>query len=318
MSLKVLRRALWRARPPVLALGGGGARGFAHVGVLQVLDAHRLPVRAIVGTSMGAVVGAMYLTAGSADEVARLWREARDRDLALSATGLSRISDAARREHPLIQVARRIRDRVVISFAVNRATMLDDRALVRAIDFLVPDVRIEDLGTRFVAVATDLESGAEVRLEQGPLRPALYASAAIPGLLPAVEIERRQLVDGGVVAEVPVAAAAAIGWPVVAVDVSVELQPLNSGDLVLDTMMRAQSMTAARLRHRQLEPFRHVIQPRVGDAGWADWDRLDELIAAGRAAAAEWLGVTPPEGTNLTAPDTGAPPPAPASEPELA
>lgn len=291
MTAKALRRTLWRVRSPVLALGGGGARGFAHVGVLEVLDACRLPVRAIVGTSMGAVVGAMYLTLGSAAAVRNRWQEARRGHLTLSVTGINRISDAARREHPLIQVARRIRDRVVISFAVNRATMLDDQDFVRAIEFLVPDVAIEELPTRYVAVATDLRSGAEVRIERGPLRTALRASGAIPGLLPAVEVDDRLLVDGGVVAEVPVAAATAIGWPVVAVDVSVDLPAIRDTDLVLDTMMRTQTMTAALLRQRQLEGFHQVIRPQVGHAGWADWERLDEFVAAGRAAAAAWLGL---------------------------
>ncbi len=291
MQLSAARRLLWRIRPPVVALGGGGARGFAHIGVLEVLDELRLPVRGIAGTSMGAVIGAMYLTLGSATAVRERWAEARRQGISLTVRNVRPVADAERREHPLIQVARRIRDRVVVSFAVNRATMLDDRELSEAIRFLVPDGRLEDLRLPMVAVATDLLSGDEVRLDAGDLRTVLMASSAIPGLLPSVTIGDRLLVDGGVVAEVPISAAAALGSPVVAVDVSMDLPPLSPGDLVLDTMMRTQSMTARLLREHQLRRCLHVVRPDVGRAAWFDWDRLDELVEAGRVAARMWLGL---------------------------
>lgn len=295
MEVSALRRLLWRIRPPVLALGGGGARGFAHIGVLEVLDELRLPVRGIAGTSMGAVIGAMYLALGSAAAVRERWAEARRQGISLTVRNVRSVADAQRKEHPLIQVARRIRNRIVVSFAVNRATMLDDRELSEAIRFLVPDGRLEELHLPMVAVATDLVTGDEVRLDAGDLRTVLRASSAIPGLLPSVMIGNRVLVDGGVVAEIPVAAAATLGRPVVAVDVSMELPSLSTGDLVLDTMMRTQSMTARLLREHQLRRCLHVVRPQVGRAAWFDWDRLEELAEAGRVAAREWLGVPQPE-----------------------
>ena len=79
--LPASRRIAWKIRPPVLALGGGGARGFAHIGVLRELDRADLPIRSIVGCSMGALVGGMYATLGSADAVFDRWREALDRGL---------------------------------------------------------------------------------------------------------------------------------------------------------------------------------------------------------------------------------------------
>jgi NTE family protein len=290
MMLAKLRRLYWRLRPPVLALGGGGARGFAHLGVLQVIDEHRLPVRAIVGTSMGAVIGAMYLVHGSAAKVIERWRGALDRDLIPSVRPMRTSPIAGVRESPLIQMARKIRNRVVVSFAMNRRTMLGDEALKEALDFLVPDCELETVEPPFVAVATDLQTGEEVRLSSGGLHQALRASGAIPGLLPAVSIGGRQLVDGGVVAEVPVHAAAAVGGRVVAVDVSMELPPLHDDRLVLDTMMRTQMMTARLLREHQLATFSAVIRPQVGAATWAEWARFDELVHAGRDAAYEWLG----------------------------
>jgi NTE family protein len=278
-------------RPPVLALGGGGARGFAHLGVLQALDEAGLSVRAIAGTSMGAVVGGMYLAYGSASRAADLWRDALSQDLIPSVRPIGRVPDADAKEHPLIQVARRIRNRVVISFAMNKSTLLDDTALVQALEFLIPDVTFSDLPKPLVVVSTDLESGAEVRLRSGPIRPAMVASSAIPGMVPAVEIDGQPLVDGGVVAEVPVVAARELGWPVIAVDVSLDVPPLEADDLVLDTMMRTQMMTARLLRRRQLRAATAVIRPGVGNARWAEWNRFDEFIAAGRKATLEFLGL---------------------------
>ena len=284
-------RATWRLKPPVLALGGGGARGFAHLGVVQVLDEARLPVGAIVGTSMGAVVGGMYLAHGSAARATELWREAIERGMIPSVRPIGRVPRADTREHPLIQVARRIRNRVVISFAMNRSTVLDDTELEQALEYLIPDVQFSDLSRKLVVVATDLETGEEVRLRRGSLRTALDATSAIPGMVPAVEVDGRRLVDGGAVAEIPVVAARGEGWPVVAVDTSMDVPPIAEDDLVLDTMWRTQMMTARLLRQRQLKSATHVIRPQVGGARWAEWHRFDEFVEAGRVATREFLGL---------------------------
>jgi NTE family protein len=286
-----ITRATWRLRPPVLALGSGGARGFAHLGALQALDEAGLSVRAIAGTSMGAVAGGMYLAYGSAARVIDLWREALDKELIPTVRPIGRVPDADAKEHPLVQIARRIRNRVVISFTMNRSTVLEDTALVKALEFLIPDLQFSDLPKPLVVVATDFETGAEVRLRSGPIRPAMVATSAIPGMVPAVEIGGAPLVDGGVVAEVPTAAAREEGWPVVAIDVSAEMAPLSDDDLVLDTMMRAQMMTGRLLRERQLRLAYHVVRPAVGGARWAEWHRFDEFVEAGRKATLEFLGL---------------------------
>ncbi len=286
-----IKRASWRLRPPVLALGGGGARGFAHFGVLQVFEEVGLDVRAIVGTSMGAIAGGMFLAHRSAARAIDLWKEALERELIPTVRPIGRLPHTASTEHPLIQVARKIRNRVVVSFAMNRSSVLDEQALAQALDFLIPDLQFSELPKPFVVVATDLESGEEVRLRQGSLRPAMAASSAIPGMVPPTRVDGRLLVDGGVVAEVPAVAARDEGWPVIAVDVSMDVAPLRDDDLVLDTMMRTQMMTARLLRRRQLRSATHVIRPDVGGARWAEWQHFDDFVDAGRQAALEFLGL---------------------------
>lgn len=288
---KLISRSLWRVRRPILALGGGGARGFAHLGVLKALDEAKLEVASIVGTSMGAVVGAMYLAHGSAQRAIELWREALSAGLIPAVRTIGRVPDAHAKEHPLIQVARRISNRVVITFAMNRSTILDSRELVEALEFLVPDVGFAELPKPLVVVATDLTTGEEVRIRSGSVRLAVDASSAIPGVVPAAEIDGRWLVDGGVVAEVPAEAARDEGWPVIAVDVSMEVPPVGEDDLVLDTMMRTQMMTARLLRRQQLRSATHVIRPAVGAARWAEWSRFDEFVDTGYVATRRFLGL---------------------------
>jgi NTE family protein len=240
---------------------------------------------------MGAVAGGMYFAHGSAARVVELWKSAIDEGMIPQVRSIGRVPHADTSEHPLIQIARRIRNRVVISFAMNRSTVLDNKDLEEALEFLVPDVSFSDLLRKLVVIATDLETGEEVRLRHGSLRKALDASSAIPGMVPAVKIDGRWLVDGAVVAEVPVVAAREEGWPVVAVDVSMDVPPIGKDDLVLDTMMRTQMMTARLLRQRQLESAAAVIRPQVGGARWAEWSRFEEFVEAGRVATNEFLGL---------------------------
>jgi NTE family protein len=249
-----------------------------------------MPVRAVAGTSMGAVAGAMYLASGSAGAAIARWRRAIAEELVPPVRPLNRRMDEGLRENPLLQAARKIREHVVVAFAVNRTTVLDGDDLDGALRFLIPDMTIDELPVPFVAVATDLDDGSEVRLRTGDLRLALKASGAIPGLLPSVDIGGRSLVDGGVIAEVPVAAARSLGRPVVAVDVSMNIPEISPGDLALDTMMRTQMMTARLVRRASLEQASLVLRPRVGHATWADWTRFDELVDAGRRSAREYLG----------------------------
>lgn len=274
----------------MFALGGGGARGFVHLGVMRVLDELSIRPRAMVGTSMGSLVGAMYLVHGTAAEVEARWRDTMKRGILPSALPVTMVPRAEKKEHPLIQVARQIKNQIVVSFALNRSTVLDGSVLNQAVDELLPDIDIEDLPVPFTAVATHLETGEEVRLRRGSLRTAIKASSSIPGMVPARIIDGCELVDGGVVAEVPVAAARALGGSVLVVDASMDIPPLEDDDLALDTMMRTQMMTARLLRERQLADATWVIRPTIGPVAWADWGAFDEMIEAGESATREFFG----------------------------
>jgi len=240
-----------------LALSGGAARGMAHVGVLRALEEHGIPIDYISGTSAGALVGGVYaagLTVAEAENIARglHWRHVGR--LTLSRLG---VQSNARMEE-----------------------------LLRA---HLPVTRFEDLKIPFAAVATDLNSGAAVVMSgQGDLPFAIRASCCVPGwYIPVTDPEGRQLVDGGLVANIPVTQARDLGADlVIAVDVNSEgakfLGPPHSVvGILLQTMMVVQRTASI----YELKSADLVIRPLVGHIRWDEMARADELITAGYDAA---------------------------------
>lgn len=177
-----------------VALGGGGARGWAHVGALRALDEVGLAPDVIAGTSMGAAVAAAY-AAGKLDEFEE-WA------LALDRRGLIGLFD--------------------LSF---QGGLIGAHRVFDELSEILPDIDIEELPMPFGAVATDLEHGTAVRLVEGSLRTALRASVAIPGLISPIQVGGRWVVDGGLVDPVPVGLVRALGAEVV---IAVELSANRS------------------------------------------------------------------------------------------
>jgi NTE family protein len=177
-------------RPPTvaLALGGGGLRGFAHLGVLRALDEAGIRPDIVVGTSAGAVIGAAYAS-GTAPE-------------ALAAT------------------ARRLKVSSLIDMTLSASGIMSGRHLATWVDALTAGVPIQAFPIRFAAVATDLQSGTPMLLDSGPAGAAIQASAAVPGISVPVRYEHGHLIDGGVSSLVPVRAARTMGADlVIAVDI---------------------------------------------------------------------------------------------------
>lgn len=250
------------ARPRLgLALSGGAARGMAHVGVLRALEEHAIPIDVIAGTSAGALVGGVYAAGVPLDEIEKIGRELHWRDLGRMTLSRLGIQSNARMEDLL-----RLR---------------------------LPVTRFEDLRIPFAAVATDLNSGAPVVMSgEGDLAFAIRASCCVPGwYVPATEADGRQLVDGGLVANIPATYARELGADlVIAVDVNAEgakfLGPPQSViGILLQTMMVVQRTAAI----HQLKAADIVIRPRVGHIRWDEMARADELIAAGYEAAVETI-----------------------------
>lgn len=244
-----------------LALSGGAARGIAHVGVLQALVENEIPINFIAGTSAGALVGGAM------------------------ASGL-----------PLSEIeilARTLRWRDVGRMTMSRSGVQSNERLEQYLRARLPVTKFEELPIPFAAVTTELNSGQPVILrDNGDVPFAIRASCAIPGwYVPVVDEQGRQLVDGGLVANVPVSVARSMGADIViAVDVNSEgakfLGPsLSLIGVVIQSMLVVQRMASL----AQLESADLVIRPRVGHIRWDEMGRAAELMAAGREAGMEML-----------------------------
>jgi NTE family protein len=246
------------ARPRVgLALSGGAARGAAHVGVLKVLLEAGVPVDSLAGTSAGALVGGAFASGMTIAELEHLGREMRWRNFGRMT--LSRLG---------VQSNARMEEYIRARFPVTRFE-----------EMLIP----------FAAVATDLHTGqAVVMRDEGDAAFAIRASCAVPGwYVPVTDAEGRQLVDGGLVANLPASAARALGPDIViAVDVNFEgakfLGPPQSAIGVLFQSMMVVQRTVSTHEGRNADI---VIRPKVGHIRWDEMTRAAELIAAGEEAA---------------------------------
>jgi NTE family protein len=269
----------------VLALGGGGVRGIAHLGVLAELERGGAAVRAIAGTSSGALMGALWLAHGTEGAISRV------REFCLSDRARNVPDPLAEAPSPTIAgKARRLLHFVSLLRVLLGRHRMAERELLDHVAFFLPDIAVGDLPRTYVAVATDNATGDEVWLADGPLRLAVAASSAMPGMVHPIAVGGRRLQDGGAVAEIPVRAALSLGRPTVAVEVS-EALPVGSPDRdrLPRAMFRAAAMGWQALRRRTLAEADAVIAPAVNHLHWADYGAVDEALAAGRAAALEFL-----------------------------
>lgn len=275
-------------RPRVgLALGGGSAKGIAHVGVLQWLEEHRVPVDAIAGTSMGAFVGGAYATGMSAAEIQGLLRSA-DWDLILRPDIPYPLKSFRRKEDDR-QYSIKLEAGLRHGFRLQSGLNPGHRIGLLLSRITLPYSTVEsfdDLTIPFRCVATDLESGEVVVLERGPLGPALRASMAVPGTFDPVRLSGRLLSDGGILNNVPVDVARAMGVDmVIAVSVGA---PENGkpAETIGAVANRAIELMMQDLEEPRLRQADVVILPDLDGLRSSDYRKSDEIAARGYAAAA--------------------------------
>jgi NTE family protein len=280
-----------QGRPRIgLVLSGGGARGAAHIGVLKMLDRLRVPVDVIAGTSMGAVVGGLYASGMSGDEI----------EHALASLNWQ----AAFRDRPprtQLDYRRKEEDR---EFLVNLPLGLQGRRLVIPKGLVqgqlltetlrrltVPVARITDfdqLPTPFRAVATNLETGAKVVLGSGDLTTAMRASMSVPGVFAPVEYHNEILVDGGLADNLPIDVARAMGVDVlIVVDAGFPLQPnknLNSLPSITNQMLAILLRRNIERDLATLSPQDIVVTLQLGDFSSYDFPDTMKIVNAGATA----------------------------------
>jgi NTE family protein len=240
-----------------LALGGGAARGFAHIGVIKVLESQGIVPDMIVGTSAGSVVGALYAAGNNGFALQKLALEMDE----------SSISDWA------------------LPFFTKTSGVLRGDALQSYINKSVGQMPIEKLKKPFGAVATDLNSGAPILFQRGNTGLAVRASSAVPGVFQPVKINEHLYVDGGLVSPVPVRFAREMGADlVIAVNISVSpdgQQAVTS----LEVMMQTFAIMGQSLNYFELKTADLVIQPELPGMKGTDFAGRNLAILAGERAA---------------------------------
>jgi NTE family protein len=272
-----------------LALGGGGARGLAHIGVLKVLERERIPLDLVVGTSIGALVGAAYAVEPDAKALENKVTDFLS-DGGKASAGFRRLGKI-QPFHPektgfLHRVARVAEKHVFLSFAILKKALVSEEDMHALLAVFLPDIDMEDTVIPFAASTVDLVTGKEVIVRQGPLIAAVMASCAVPGFLPPVGVDGMVLVDGGVLDPVPVEAAKAAGAEgVIAVDVGSCLCRAPSIEDGIDVINRATEIMSVCLNSRSCEGADLVIEPEVKQVPWTGSSYYLDLIREGERAA---------------------------------
>lgn len=274
-----------------VALGSGGARGLAHVGVLSVLEENGIEPHCISGTSMGAIVGALYADLLDADEVAhriQIFTE----DPQFKANWEPFLDTEPPEETAsFFQGLRRSIHRKFLNLKTFTApSQQSEEPLLEPLKRMFGDRSIEELKLPFAAVAVDLLSGEPRVFRNGNLVEALYASGAIPGIFPPLSIDGQLLIDGGGAYRVPVSVCRSLGADfVLAADIpsfAPEKEDYKTG---LEIMMRMDQITRSRLNKFVLREADFVVRPDVGPFHWAQFHAFTEIRGAGEAAMRDAL-----------------------------
>jgi len=286
-------RAPGDTRPRIgLALGGGGARGVAHISVLRKLEALHVPVDCIAGTSMGSLVGGLYASGMSVEAMEHLvlttdWARLFDDNLERKERSFRRKQDD---RDNLATLGVGVGDKgLVVSAGMlqgERILQMFERETMRA--SAIDD--FDRLPIPFRAVATDLNSGQAVVLDHGSLAMAMRASMSIPGVFKPVEVEGRLLLDGGLADQVPVDVVRAMGADIViAVDVGTPLAKLGNDAGMLQVVSQLTGMMITGNTRAQLATLGEgdvLIVPELGDkVATGEFEKAAEALAIGNVAA---------------------------------
>jgi len=276
-----------------LALGGGGARGLAHIGVLKALNRGKIPIHIIAGTSIGALVGAAF-AGGTRPEEMEKRVEGYLQSEKFQTSAIRALESAHARGD--LTLGRRLqtflKNRYFLVQAMFKPGLFPSEELQEIIEYFVPDISIEETRIPFRAVATDLVRGTQIVFSTGSLRQAVMASCAVPGAIAPVKDEDRLLSDGGIICLIPCSVVRKEGAEVViAVSVDRDICTEKEFTTAVSIYQRVNDIMCARLKGYELAEADVVIAPEVGDLHWSEFSQALSLVEAGERATEEKLGL---------------------------
>lgn len=261
-----------------IALGGGAARGLAHIGVLEVLEKERIPIDMIAGTSAGAIVGALFAEGMSAAEIKK----------------------------ELLEMELTKKSWQMVDISLPKTGFISGKKLIDLLKNYIGDVDFSDLKIPFACTSTDIMTGEEVIISKGSVLEAVRASIAVPIIFSASQYNERFLVDGGLVDQIPVAVIKDMNADItIAVNVTPRIkktkkriyieeadpsrQPLEKEPNMYTIMMNYMSIMNSRAADASLKKADIVIEPRLAGISFTDFKKAEQCILEGEFAAIDAL-----------------------------
>ncbi|MCX5849153.1 MAG: patatin-like phospholipase family protein [Deltaproteobacteria bacterium] len=281
----------WTGKKVGLALGGGGVRGFSHIGVLNVLEAEGIDIDLIVGTSAGALIGGAYASGQSPREIhAKINAYLCSPEFEASTLKSIGLTFSPQNKSFFNKARNFVMNRFWFVRAFFKPSMLPSGDFQSLINYFIPEMDIRETRIPFRAVSTDLITGKKIVFSEGSLRQAVLASCSVPGAVEPVHQGEWILADGGITSVVPIHATREAGADVViAVMVDRDSPASVSIETGKDVLYRAGEITTNTLEAAELEDADVIIRPQVGDLHWMDFGRAGDLVKIGEEATRESL-----------------------------
>ena len=263
-----------------VALGGGGARGACHIGVLKSLERRGIIPDIISGTSAGSMIGAMYASHASADIVEEKYTEHVNgedfKDL-----GFRYIPNNEKDDSVFSQVFKQIKNQYILMVSSTRKSLVKNERLAKAANNLFESNQFDDLKIPLIVTATDLISGKPMLYKAGNVVDAVVKSSSIPGFVEPTYIDNRMLLDGGIVFPTPVPPLVGECDFIIAVNISKSFNTSEEPDNIFEITNRARDISTLHLNSYLLKQSDFVISPEHKDVHWSAFDRTEEFIENG-------------------------------------
>ncbi|MCB1049061.1 MAG: patatin-like phospholipase family protein [Acidobacteria bacterium] len=283
------------ARPQIaerglhLALGGGAARGLAHIGVLRALHEHNIPIASVCGTSMGALVGSVYALNPDVEALFQTFHDFIHGEI-YNRARYSMLKNLSRQhQRDKNGLSQYLKKGVLLGRTLAFGSVVPFEAYFDEVKALLPDKGFHQTSVPFSCVACDVRQMREVIFNRGSLRSAIMASCAIPGVYPAIRTDHATYVDGSWVNVLPVRPLMDQGrTPVLGISLGLNALPTASEN-GLSTLINAFSASYNRLQELQIEAAPLILTPEVQDLHWADFQQLEVAVERGYACAKNQL-----------------------------
>ncbi len=268
-----------------IALGGGGARALAHVGVLKILEQNNITFDYVAGTSMGSIIGALYAVGQDADRIEKTLKNYFF-NIMFSKLNMQKMQDESQTASAR-SLIRKAREFVKYGSQEGGSSFLSHSMLEEMINSIIPDIDISETKIPFACVATDITNGKEKVFTNGSLRRIVLASASIPGVFPPVNIDNIWYTDGAHVNVTPVSVAKNFGAEfVIASDVKSKLKTLESLPTNSKDIMNRCNFIANYLFYEILiKDASVVIEPNVKQISWSEFNKFNLMVSEGKKAA---------------------------------